>query len=102
MVAEAVTLSGTDLLIILAALLVLLLFVLAFVALGFVLARRAGRGSGPALAGWIVVLFFEVGWCLRAVAAFVHGHRLLWVLLPPGLIAGQFAVFFAARRNSDR
>jgi hypothetical protein len=66
---------------------------------GFILAPRAGRGSSNAMGWWIVILVVEGTYCLGAVAALLTGEFTVWTLLPVGIVAGQVALFVAARRE---
>ncbi|MDP1806503.1 MAG: hypothetical protein Q8K72_15110 [Acidimicrobiales bacterium] len=102
MLAETVSIDGGTLLLILASLLVVAALSIAVVVFGFLLAPRAGRGSGRALGWWIVILALESFVSLGSVAAILAGDFSIFVLLPPATIAGQVALFLQARKDAGR
>ena len=102
MLAETVSIDGGTLFFILAALLVVLALSIAIVVFGFVLAPKAGRGSGQAMGWWIVIVALESLYAFGSLAALLSGDFSLFVLLPPAIIAGQVALFLHARKDADR
>ena len=102
MLAETVSIDGGTLLLILAALVLVVALAIAIVVFGFILAPRAGRGSGRALGWWIVIVALESLYALGSVAALLSGDFSLLVLLPPAIIAGQVALFLQARKEAGR
>jgi hypothetical protein len=66
---------------------------------GFVLARRAGRGSRLALGGWVAVLIMEGLWVLSSLRRIPD--RMGWdMLIFPAVMAGQLATFVRARSST--
>ena len=102
MLAEAVSIDGGTLLLILAALVAVLALSIAIVVFGFVLAPRAGRGSQRAMGWWIVIIVLESLYALGSVAALLSGDFSLLVFLPPAIIACQVAMFLQARKVAGR
>ena len=100
MLAEAVSLDGGTLLLILIVGLVVLAVTLAVVVFGFVLAPRAGRGSRRALAWWVVIVALEGLYGVGSLAAFLAEGFSLWALLPLVIVAAQVALFVRARRDA--
>ena len=102
MLAEAVSIDGGTLLLILAALLLVFAIGVAIIVFGFVLAPRAGRGSRRALVWWVVIVAVEVLYALGGVAVIFDGGFSLSLLVPPAIIAGQVAIFVQARKDAAR
>lgn len=102
MLAETVSIDGGTLLLILAALVIVLALSIAIVVFGFVLAPKAGRGSGRAMGWWIVIIALESIYALGGVAALLSGDFSLFAIVPPAIIAGQVALFLYARKEAGR
>ena len=95
MLAETVSFTEEEILVILLVLLGMLLAAGVFVTLGCVWAWRAGRGSQLALAGAITVVTIEAIVLLPTLPAVLRGD--LFVVAPAGAIALQAVLYFVAR-----
>jgi hypothetical protein len=102
MLAETVSIDGGELLIILVVAAAVVGLAIAVVVLGFVLAPRAGRGSGSAQGWWVLILALESLFALGSVAALLAGEFSIGVLVPPAIIACQVAMFLQARKDAGR
>lgn len=98
MLAEAVSLDGGALLLILLAALIVLALMVTVVVFGFILAPRAGRGSGEAMRWWIVILALEGLWSLGSIATLLNGYGSVGTFFAPAIVAGQVAMFLKAKR----
>lgn len=101
MLAEAVSLDGGTLLLILVVGVLFLALSVAVLVFGFVLAPRAGRGSRRALGWWVAIVAVEGLYCLGSLAAVLGGDFSPGVFLPPLIVAAQVALFLQARRDAD-
>lgn len=102
MLAESVSLSGSEVLVILLVLLALLVATIATAVLGCLWAFRAGRGSPLALVGWLLVAFVEVIAMVPALADLRFGAPSMVGFAPLGALAAQVALYVrgkAARRE---
>jgi hypothetical protein len=92
MLAEAVSIDGGVLLLILVVFVLLFVLWCALVTLGCRWARRAGQGSRRALAGWAVVAVLEV-------LPFIFDLTPL-LLVPLGVLALQARLFIRAKAEA--
>ena len=101
MLAETPQLIDGDVLVFLLVLLVaILLAAAAVVALGCLWAWKAGRGSQPALVGWILVASFESYLLLHGVLILLGGTGNLFLIAPLGAIGVQGALYAVAREKA--
>jgi hypothetical protein len=93
--AETVSFTEEEILVILLVLLGMLLAAVVFVALGCVWAWKAGRGSQLALAGAITIVSFEAMAFLAALPSVLSGD--FFVVVPAGALALQAILYFVAK-----
>lgn len=102
MLAEAVSINGGALVIVLVILVLLGALAIAAMVLGCVWATRAGRGSRRALAGWLVVAVLEAVYSLPLIAGSVRGRRVsLLSLIVLAVLGAQVVLFTRARTRSS-
>ena len=99
MLAEAVSLDGGALAVVLIITIVLLAAVVAVVVEGFVLAPKAARGIPRDMGGWIAALALEGLVWLGSLPALLQGAISVFAILIPALVIAQVAVFLSARRD---
>ena len=98
MLAETPQLIDGEVLVFLLVLLVaMLLATVAVFALGCLWAWKAGRGSQPALVGWILVASLEAFALLLGVLSLLDGTVNLFLTAPLGALAVQAALYAVAR-----
>lgn len=97
LLAETVSFTEGEILVIILVLLGMLAVVVATVGLGFFWAWRAGRGSQLALAGWICIASLEAVAVLGSVASLFSSGPNPVVAGPLGALVGQGALYFVTR-----
>lgn len=95
LLAETVTFTTGEVVMILLVLLAVALVVVALVVVGFVCARRGGRGSASARTTWFVIAAIESVFAVSVLPQAVNGE--LGVLIPALVVAAQAAVYVQAR-----
>lgn len=96
MLAETPTFTSGEMLLILLVLVGVVAVAVTTFALGCFWARRAGRGSKPALVGWLVVASLEVLFLLPTLPGVLRGE-LFVTAVPLGALACQVALYLTAR-----
>lgn len=99
MVAETMQLDGGALVVVLAVFILIAAAAIAVVVMGFVLARKAARGSDRALAGFVIIVTFESLFALQGLLSIFSGELNPFVLVLPALIALQIGLYAKARRD---
>lgn len=97
MLAEAVSLDGGALALVLIVSLVFLAAVVVVIVMGFVLAPKAARGLPRAMGGWIAALALEGLIWLASLPALLQGGVSVFAILVPGFVIAQVALFLSAR-----
>lgn len=103
MLAEAVSLDGRAIFLLLVIFVALCLASVAVVVLGCVCALRAGRGSERALIGLLVCVALESFLAIPALLGILAGDFTLFALLPLGALALQATLYVLGRseRGAD-
>ena len=96
MLAEAISLDGRALVIILIIGLLVVAASVAVVIGGFALAPRAARREGRAMGWWVLCLCLEGLFALPAIAALISGDS-VGGLVVPLIVVGQLLVYRRAR-----
>lgn len=96
MLAETPTFTSGEILLILLVLVGVVAVAVATFALGCLWAWRAGRGSKPALVGWVVVASLEVLFLLPTLPGSLKGE--LFAVAPPlGALTCQVVLYLTAK-----
>ncbi len=97
MLAEAVSLDGGALLVVLVIGLVVLAAIVVVIVEGFVLAPKAARAIPRAMGGWLAALALEGLIWLASLPALLQGAVSVFAILIPGIVIAQVALFLSAR-----
>jgi len=98
--AETVSFTDQEILVILLVLLGFLALVVITLVLGCFWAWRAGRGSQMALIGWLIMgPLVLVPTMLMSIPGVFNGN--FFLMFPLAALATQVALYFAARQSSD-
>lgn len=96
--AETVSFTEEEMLIIMLVLVGILVATVAVVGLGCLWAYKAGRGSQAALGGWLIVAALEVVALVASLPGLASGPSLL-LSLPTGALAAQAGLYLTAKRR---
>lgn len=96
---ETVSIDGGALVVILVILLAFLVATCALVVMAFVWARKAGRGSRPALVAWLAVAAVELVLAATVVPSTIDGAVNWWGVLAAAALGGQVLRYVRARRE---
>lgn len=98
--AESISISGPELVLILALFLVVVVGFIAMMAFGCVLARKAGQGSSSALVGWIIIAVIEASVVLPRIPRIIGGARFSLVALAPAIALAVQASMYRSAKNA--
>ena len=97
--AEAVSIDGGTLVLILVALFLFFAACCALVTAGFVWAARAGRGSRAALAAWLPMAAIEAVLAATVVPSTIDGRPNVYGIVAGAVLAGQVVRYQRARNE---